>query len=46
LADIAHDAQFVAEMRAAHGDAHAIPALGERTHDVRADETGTAEHND
>ena len=46
LADVAHHAQLVAKMRAAHGDAHAIAALRQRAHNLFTDETGTAEHND
>ena len=46
LADPAHRPQKAGKLRAAHRDADAVAAVGERTHHMAAEKTGAAEHGD
>src|SRR5690606_28344299 len=46
LADIAERLDMKREIGVAHRDPHAIAALGQRAHDMAADETAAAENRD
>lgn len=46
LADGADRLEEIGKVRPAHGDAHPVATLDERTHDMAADETGAAEDRD